>query len=110
MGVNNVLAAYTQDPDQNGSQLVGRPCNLRGFIVLPSTIGAPNGTKLEFRNSLTIGTDADNLLVFEVGQDTTPGYAISEYTIPGNGIRFDVGIFVVGEDTNIVHAGTVIYQ
>ena len=105
--VNNVLMAYQALPNDSGTLMVDRPSNLRGLIVCPSTTGQPATTTIELRDGLV---GATVLLKFDIGQASIPGESVRFWTLPDNGIRFDVGIFVKGEATNIVTSITVFYQ
>ena len=104
MNESNILTVYISGPNATGQQLVARPCNLRGFWVVPN---ASSDVNLRFYN-VTAAADvaAANLLL---GIDVDTNLASSGYDLPGNGIRFDTAIWIRGAATTI-QSITAFYQ
>jgi len=102
---NNVHSKRIATVDTTGDTAVGRPANLVGFWVMP---GSENSV-FSFYNDTdgaAIGLVFLELDVPKIGGDDAQ--QCLGMTLPGNGIRFDKGIWVVGS----VNAGslTVFYQ
>lgn len=99
---NNILTKYKAAPDGTGALEITRPCNLRGFWVCPGAAAA----KVQLLN----GTGGDVLFEFDVLEsktaDAQPAIGL---TLPGNGIRFDTGIWVTSATSSVVSI-TLFYQ
>ena len=109
MSDGNILSAYVAAPDDDGLVGVSRPCNLRGFWVLP---GAGNAiVTIQLHNS-TADKTGTVLLKFDVGKMSGANIGDGQFgmTLPGDGIRFDTGLWVQGEDTNTITSITLFYQ
>ena len=106
----SVLSSYVAAPDSGtGAAGVARPCNLRGVWVLPGAGDAI--VTLQFHNS-TADKTGTVLFKFDVGKMSGANVGDGQFglTLPGNGIRFDTGIWVQGEDTNTITSITLLYQ
>ena len=104
----NVLASYVAAPDSTtGVVGVDRPCFLRGFWVLP---GATGIITVQLRNGTSVSGTV--LMKFDVGDMSAAGVGDGQFgmTLPGNGIRFDTGLWVQGENSNTIESITLFYQ
>ena len=103
----NVLASYVAAPDVTGVVGVDRPCFLRGFWVLPGDTGI---ITVQLRNGTSVTGTV--LMKFDVGDMSAAGVGDGQFglTLPGNGIRFDTGLWVQGENTNTITSITLFYQ
>jgi|TARA_R110000824_G_scaffold123678_1_gene281719 hypothetical protein len=103
---NNILSVRVPTPSDSGASGVGRPCNLRGFWFGPGT--ADVVVKLHNSTADATGTV---LLEIDAMQEGSPNYQqATGMTLPGNGIRFDEGIWVVGAAANTIVGITLFYQ
>ena len=110
MSDGNILAAYVTAPNATaGKEGVARPCNLRGFWVLTgSAVGAMT---IQLRNGTGVTVSDEVLMAFDVANlGTAADESQFGMTLPGNGIRFDTGLWVQGEDTNTITSITLFYQ
>ena len=109
MSDGNILAAYVTAPNATaGKEGVARPCNLRGFWVLTgSAVGAMT---IQLRNGTSVSGTV--LMKFDVGDMSAADVGDGQFgmTLPGNGIRFDTGLWVQGENTNTITSITLFYQ
>lgn len=104
----NVLASYVAAPDSTtGVVGVARPCFLRGFWVLPGDTGI---ITVQLRDGTSVAGTV--LMKFDVGDMSAAGVGDGQFglTLPGNGIRFDTGLWVQGENTNTITSITLFYQ
>jgi hypothetical protein len=103
---NNIHSKRTATVDTTGDTVVGRPANLAGFWVMP---GVANSVFSFYNYLKDIGVLGPVFFELDVpkagGSDRQNCLGM---TLPGNGIRFDKGIWVVGS----VNSGslTVFYQ
>jgi len=110
---NNTLSVRVPTPDDDGASGVGRPCNLRGFWFGPGT----SDVVVKLYNS-TISADGGGtfdsttlLLEIDAMKEGDPNYQqATGMTLPGNGIRFDEGIWVIGAAANTIAGITLFYQ
>ena len=116
--VGYVFSAYASATDETGDLMVNRPCSLLGWMTLPGYDGATNvaGALIQLRDGTVT---ADIKLEFELGMAGSSygslqgriGLGTEQMVIPGDGIRFDVGIFVKGESApNRITYITVFYE
>ena len=108
MSDDNVLTSYVAAPDDTGAVGVSRPCNLVGFWVMDGEHADIVTVKLH--NSVADKT-GPVLMQFDVGEGSA-SYAIGAfgYTLPGNGVRFDLGHWVEGASGNTITSITLIYK
>jgi len=109
MSDGNILSAYVSAPDSStGAVGVARSCNLRGFWVLPGSGDAI--VTVQLRNGTSVSGTV--LMKFDVGKLSAANLAEGQFgmTLPGNGIRFDTGLWVQGENTNTITSITLFYQ
>ena len=109
MSDGNILASYVAAPDSTtGVVGVNRPCNLRGFWVLPGAADAI--ITIQLRNGTSVSGTV--LMKFDVGDMSAANNGDGQFgmTLPGNGIRFDTGLWVQGENTNTITSMTLFYQ
>lgn len=108
-----ILSAYQDTVDDTARQVVDRPCSVRGFATLISTVNTDADSVLYLFNSASAVT---SLLTVNVGNlSTEADSAISQVfmPVPGLGIRFDTGVWVKGsvESTDpLIAAVTLFYQ
>ena len=109
MSDGNILSAYVSAPDSStGAVGVARSCNLRGFWVLPGAADAI--ITVQLRNGTSVSGTV--LMKFDVGDMSAANNSDGQFgmTLPGNGIRFDTGLWVQGENTNTISSITLFYQ
>ena len=104
MSDGNILSVYVTAPNETaGKEGVDRPCNLRGFWVAPGDTGI---ITVNLRNGTGVAVSDEVLMTFDVGVSSL-GFGM---TLPGNGIRFDTGLWVQGEDSLTITSITLFYQ
>jgi len=98
-GVQNAFSSTVE------SQMVTGPARLKSFYFSLDDISSTD-TGLRFRNGTTVSGE----ILLEVPGTVSSAYTnYSWYLIPGNGIRFDTGIFVEMDggvsDVSIIYQG-----